>query len=181
MKKRVLLCLIALFKVLYGAVYAPLKLLPMQRKVVMISRQSNKLRPDFEQIGAALAKRDPSVRIVYLCRMIGDTLPARIGYGFHLLRCAAQLATASVCIVDGYCIPVSMLKHRPGLRIVQVWHALGAVKKFGRQALAVPPGGIRTSPSTWACTETTTACSARAGAPRRSTARRSAFRRTSCA
>ena len=42
MKKRVLLCLIALFKVLYGAVYAPLKLLPMQRKVVMISRQSNK-------------------------------------------------------------------------------------------------------------------------------------------
>ena len=140
MKKRVLLCLIALFKVLYGAVYAPLKLLPMQRKVVMISRQSNKLRPDFEQIGAALAKRDPSVRIVYLCRMIGDTLPARIGYGFHLLRCAAQLATASVCIVDGYCIPVSMLKHRPGLRIVQVWHALGAVKKFGRQALAVPAG-----------------------------------------
>ena len=64
MKKRVLLWLIALFRVLYGGVYALLKLLPVQRKVVMISRQSNKLRPDFEQIGAALARRDPSVRIV---------------------------------------------------------------------------------------------------------------------
>ena len=51
MKKRVLLWLIALFRVLYGGVYALLKLLPVQRKVVMISRQSNKLRPDFEQIG----------------------------------------------------------------------------------------------------------------------------------
>ena len=109
MKKRVLLWLIALFRVLYGGVYVLLKLLPVQRKVVMISRQSNKLRPDFEQIGAALARRDPSVRIVYLCRMIGDTLPAWIGYGVHLLHCAAQLATAEVCIVDGYCIPVSML------------------------------------------------------------------------
>ena len=143
MKKRVLLWLIALFRVLYGGVYVLLKLLPVQRKVVMISRQSNKLRPDFEQIGAALARRDPSVRIVYLCRMIGDTLPAWIGYGVHLLHCAAQLATAEVCIVDGYCIPVSMLKHRPSLRIIQVWHALGAIKKFGRQALAVPGGRDR--------------------------------------
>ena len=90
MKKRVLLWLIALFRVLYGGVYALLKLLPVQRKVVMISRQSNKLRPDFEQIGAALARRDPSVRIVYLCRMIGDTLPAWIGYGVHLLHCGKR-------------------------------------------------------------------------------------------
>ena len=68
--------------------------------------------------------------------MIGDTLPAWIGYGVHLLHCAAQLATAEVCIVDGYCIPVSVLHHRKELRVVQVWHALGAIKKFGRQALS---------------------------------------------
>ncbi len=140
MKKQVLLLLIALCKVLYGAVYAPFKLLPVQRKVVMISRQSNKLRPDFEQIGSALQQRDPSVRIVYLCRMIGDTIWSRIGYGFHLLRCAAELGTASVCIVDGYCIPVGVLKHRKSLRVIQVWHALGAIKKFGKQSLAAPDG-----------------------------------------
>lgn len=140
MKKKILFGLIALFKALYGAVYAVLKLLPVQRKVVMISRQSDKLRPDFEQIGAEIAKRDSTVRIVYLCREIGDTFFRRLGYGFHLLRCAAQLATARVCIVDGYCIPVSVLKHRACLHVVQVWHALGAIKKFGRQTLSAPAG-----------------------------------------
>ena len=45
-----------------------------------------------------------------------------------------------MCIIDGYCIPVSVLHHRKELRVVQVWHALGAIKKFGRQALSVPGG-----------------------------------------
>ncbi|MGN0479730.1 MAG: CDP-glycerol glycerophosphotransferase family protein, partial [Hominenteromicrobium sp.] len=122
------------------ALYALFKLRPLQKKVVMISRQSNKLRPDFEQIGEEIARRDPTVRIVYLCRETGDTPAGYIAYGFHLLHCAAQLSTARVCIVDGYCIPVSMLRHRPELRVIEVWHALGAIKKFGRQALSVPGG-----------------------------------------
>lgn len=140
MKKKILLCLIVLFKAVYGAWYALLKLRPLQKKVVMISRQSGKLRPDFEQIGAEIARRDPTVRIVYLCREIGDTFSAHLRYGIHLLHDAAQLSTARVCIVDGYCIPVSMLKHRPELYVMQVWHALGAIKKFGRQTLSAPGG-----------------------------------------
>ena len=40
-KKRILLGLISVFKALYNAVYAVMKLRPMQKKVVMISRQSN--------------------------------------------------------------------------------------------------------------------------------------------
>lgn len=143
MKKKILLCMITLFKAVYGAVYALLKLRPVQRKVVMISRQSNKLRPDFEQIGAEIERRDPTVRIVYLCREVGETFSERLSYGLHLLHSAAQLATAKVCIVDGYCIPVSMLKHRPELYVIQVWHALGAIKKFGKQALSVPGGRDR--------------------------------------
>ena len=143
MKKKILLGLIALFKAVYGAFYALMKLRPLRRKVVMISRQSNKLRPDFEQIGAEIARRDPTVRIVYLCRETGDTLFERLRYGFHLLNSAAQLSTARVCIVDGYCIPVSMLKHRPELYVIQVWHALGAIKKFGKQSLSAPGGRDR--------------------------------------
>lgn len=135
MKKKILLWLITLCKALFGAVYAVLKLQPLQRKVVMISRQSNKQRPDFRQIGDAIRARDPSVRIVYLCREIGHTLQDKLRYVFHLLHCAGHLATARVCIIDGYCIPVSVLKHRKELYVMQIWHALGAVKKFGKQSL----------------------------------------------
>lgn len=140
MKKRILLGLISVFKALYNAVYAVMKLRPMQKKVVMISRQSNSQRPDFEQLGAEIEARDPGVRLVYLCREIGDTPLELLRYCFHLLHCAAELSTAHVCIIDGYCIPVSVLHHRKELRVVQVWHALGAIKKFGRQALSVPGG-----------------------------------------
>ena len=141
MKKRILLALISVFKALYNAVYAVMKLRPMKaKKVVMISRQSNTLRPDFEQIGAELQARDKDIEIVYLCREMGDTLRALIVYCFHLLHCAAELSDAHVCIIDGYCIPVSVLTHRKELRVIQVWHALGAIKKFGRQALSVPGG-----------------------------------------
>ena len=71
---------------------------------------------------------------------MGDTPLELLRYCFHLLHCAAELSTAHVCIIDGYCIPVSVLHHRKELRVVQVWHALGAIKKFGRQALSVPGG-----------------------------------------
>ena len=40
-KKRILLGLISVFKALYNAVYAVMKLRPMQKKVVMISRHLN--------------------------------------------------------------------------------------------------------------------------------------------
>ena len=140
MKKRILFGLISVFKALYNAVYAVMKLRPMQKKVVMISRQSNSQRPDFEQLGAEIEARDPGVRLVYLCREMGDTPLELLHYCFHLLHCAAELSTAHVCIIDGYCIPVSVLHHRKELRVVQVWHALGAIKKFGRQALSVPGG-----------------------------------------
>ena len=139
-KKRILLGLISVFKALYNAVYAVMKLRPMQKKVVMISRQSNSQRPDFEQLGAEIEARDSGVRLVYLCREMGDMPLELLRYCFHLLHCVAELSTAHVCIIDGYCIPVSVLHHRKELRVVQVWHALGAIKKFGRQALSVPGG-----------------------------------------
>ena len=101
----------------------------------MISRQSNSQRPDLNSSAQRL-KRVIRVRLVYLCREMGDTPLELLRYCFHLLHCAAELSTAHVCIIDGYCIPVSVLHHRKELRVVQVWHALGAIKKFGRQALS---------------------------------------------
>ena len=40
-----------------------------------------------------------------------------------------------MCIIDGYSIPVSLLKHKKSLKVIQIWHASGALKKFGYQSL----------------------------------------------
>ena len=54
-----------------------------------------------------------------------------------------HLATAKVCIVDSYVIPISILKHKKSLKIVQVWHALAAIKKFGYAILDKKEGSTR--------------------------------------
>jgi CDP-ribitol ribitolphosphotransferase len=54
-----------------------------------------------------------------------------------ILRQMGALASARVAVTDGYSIPVSILKHRKGLTVIQMWHAVGAVKKFGLQTLPV--------------------------------------------
>ena len=55
-KKKILLLCIDLFRAVYGALYAALKCLPLQDKIVMMSRQSNEVRPDFLQIEKALRR-----------------------------------------------------------------------------------------------------------------------------
>jgi CDP-ribitol ribitolphosphotransferase len=51
-----------------------------------------------------------------------------------------HLATSRVCVVDGYIVPVSILSHNDRLFVVQMWHALGAIKQFGYQSLGRPGG-----------------------------------------
>ena len=46
-----------------------------------------------------------------------------------------HIATSKVCILDGYSIPISILKHKKNLEVIQIWHASGAIKKFGYQSL----------------------------------------------
>jgi len=122
------------------ALYALLKLLPRRHKVVLLSRQSNRPSRDFAMLAEELVRTDPTVEVVVRCRFIGPKLSERAAYLGEVLAQMYHLATASACVVDGYIVPVSILTHRPDLTVVQMWHALGAVKKFGLQALGLPGG-----------------------------------------
>ncbi|UUT35737.1 CDP-glycerol glycerophosphotransferase family protein [Microbacterium elymi] len=50
--------------------YAPLRVLPRRRKVVMISREHETVPNDFVDLTAAIRRADPSVRVVTLVRMV---------------------------------------------------------------------------------------------------------------
>jgi CDP-ribitol ribitolphosphotransferase len=118
------------------AIYAVLKaLFPARRKVVFLSRQSDTPSRDFTLLAEELRSRDPELEIVIRCRMVGRSALARFASIGPMVGQMYHLATARVCMVDGYVIPVSLLDHRPGLFVIQLWHALGAIKRFGYQAL----------------------------------------------
>jgi CDP-ribitol ribitolphosphotransferase len=122
---------------LYGAMKT---VLPLRHKIVFLSRQSDAPSRDLLLLADALESRDPDLEIVMSCRMIGETPGARFISAIAMVGQMYHLATSRACVVDGYVIPVSLLDHRPGLFVVQMWHALGAIKKFGHQAVGRPAG-----------------------------------------
>ncbi len=125
-------------------VYAVMKAaLPVRRKVVFLSRQSDIPSRDFILLAEELASRDPELEIVMRCRMVGRSAGSRLASIVPILGQMFHLATARACVVDGYVIPVSVLSHRPSLFVVQLWHALGAIKRFGYQTLDRPGGHSR--------------------------------------
>jgi CDP-ribitol ribitolphosphotransferase / teichoic acid ribitol-phosphate polymerase len=120
--------------------YAIMKLLPVRHRVVFMSRQSNRPSLDFTMLADELRSRDPRIEVVTVCRTLGARPGDRVRYVGTTLVQMYHLARSRVCLLDGYSIPVSVLRHRNELTVVQMWHALGAVKKFGHQCLDTPSG-----------------------------------------
>lgn len=127
-----------IFKVFMNFIYLIFKLQPVKNKVVMLTRQSNKPFVDFKLLEEEFIKQN--IEVVMLCKKIEKGFLNKVKYFFHLIESLYHLASSKYCIVDGYSICVSMLNHKKELQIMQIWHALGAIKKFGYQILDYEEG-----------------------------------------
>lgn len=116
------------------ALFAVIRAIPAADRVAFLSRQSNTPSADMLAIAAEIASRQPSVRIVMLCRNMSSHRD--LGYGFHLLRQMWHVAHARTVILDSYSFLTSNGIVRPDSRVVQLWHAIGSFKKFGWSAEA---------------------------------------------
>ena len=119
------------------------KLLPVSNKVTFISRQSNEVSEDMEMLADEMKRQDPAVQIVFLCRTIPAGIVGKLRYCGHLFQQMHQIATSKIVILDSYCMGVSLLQQRNSLLVVQIWHALGALKKFGYSILDEGEGHSR--------------------------------------
>ena len=119
---------------LIDILYRVLCLFPQQDKIALLSRQS--ASPfDFELLEPALAKAFPTYRIVWCCVSEGGKLTpgTMVAQLWHV-------ATARLCFVDGYVPAVSIPRGKHRAYRIQLWHALGAVKKFGYQSVGTAAG-----------------------------------------
>lgn len=120
--------------------YAPLKLFKTKNQIVYLSRQRNQKDIDITLLEEAIKSEGSDVKQVFRLKMIGDSLGDKIKYCFYIIGDMYYLATSKVAIVDTYSITVSCLKHKKSLKVIQMWHALGAIKKFGYQAFGTKEG-----------------------------------------
>lgn len=115
--------------------FAFLKLLPVQKKITYISRQMNTTPLDFQMVIDNIKLKEADYKHIVLAKMIPEHFVGKIGYLFHMLKQMYHIATSKAVILDTYCIPISLLKQRESLVVIQMWHALGAFKKFGYSIL----------------------------------------------
>lgn len=121
-----------------------MKLLQTQNKIVMISRQSNTINKDFKLLNQELEKK---YKVIILCKTLKGKENANykdiIKYGMHMFKQMYHLSTSKVCILDSYCPTVSILKHKKDLTIIQIWHSIGTMKKFGYTVIDKKEGSSR--------------------------------------
>ena len=134
--------IIVLGKAFLNFIYFFIKLFPTKNQIIYTSMQSNNISLDFELLRNKITKHDNSIKQIFLCKKMKSGLKKKSDYVVYVFsmvgyvfKAMYYLATSKVCITESYCVPVSILKHKKNLKIVQVWHASGAVKKFGYQIL----------------------------------------------
>ena len=116
---------------LTNLVYAVLKALPVRNKVLFTTWNADAPTLDFQVLADRLRKLPHPPKVVVLCRELRGGLAAHVAFSFHMLHQMYHMATSKVLVLDAYSVLACSLDHRPELRVVQLWHALGAFKKFG--------------------------------------------------
>ena len=123
---------VRLMKAGLALIYAVLKLFPVKdNKVVFCSRQSSTLPLDFALIQKELVRRQDGLCFVNICNRIGKGAGAYFSFAADTLRSMKHMATSRVCVLDTYWPAASMLHHKEELTIIQIWHAIGKIKKSG--------------------------------------------------
>lgn len=139
--------IISFGKVFLNLIYGFLKLMPVKNQIVFVSMQSDYPSLDFKLLAEEIENKAPDINLVFLCKKMESALEKKTDYIKYVLKMVGYvfktmyyLATSKVCVAESYCVPVSFLKHKKELKIIQIWHASGAVKKFGYQSLNTKEG-----------------------------------------
>lgn len=126
--------IIHLYKFHLKFIYFFLKLFPMnKKKITFLSRQVDEESLDFREIRIPLEKKGYKTKV--MCKRMGKGLKNYLKYNFHIYRQMYHIATSKVCVIDSYIIPISVLKHKKSLYVLQIWHSIGKIKKSGYQTL----------------------------------------------
>ncbi len=128
------------FVLVIRILYAPMKLRKTKNKIVWLSRQSDTKSQDMEMLSREISRLSPETVQVFRLKKLRDQTGITLSYIFSVFGDMWQLADSSLAICDTYSIPVSCLSHKKELKVVQIWHALGAVKQFGLQSVGKAQG-----------------------------------------
>ncbi len=122
-----------------GAALARLQ--PIQERVYIVTNRDSSLRGNLAEIERALRALPAAPTILRETgsddeRNGGVPILSLFTAALRIAKRSYRVATSRVVIVDDYFFPIYPVRKRSGVTIIQVWHACGAFKRFGRATLA---------------------------------------------
>ena len=109
-------------------------------KVVIISRESDEPTLDIAMLDEELRSRGIETEVMTKLFTKDKSAGDLAGYLGDVARQEAAILKSDVVVLDTYNIPVSMLPRIGKTKVIQMWHALSAVKKFGWQTVGNEDG-----------------------------------------
>lgn len=109
-------------------------------RVAIISRESDEKTIDVAMLEEELIKRGIQTETLTKLFTKDKTAGDVAGYLGTVAKQEAAILRADVVVLDTYNIPVSMLPRIGRTKVIQMWHALSAVKKFGWQTVGSEDG-----------------------------------------
>ncbi|MEX2184048.1 MAG: CDP-glycerol glycerophosphotransferase family protein [Chloroflexota bacterium] len=111
------------------------RLLPIRMdRVVLATARTPVLEGNLLHIHEALRRLRPDLAVSLLLEPYSYGLVGKLGYLGRLIRGMVLLQTSRWFVVDNAYLPIHVMPHRAGTTVVQVWHAVGALKRFGWDA-----------------------------------------------
>ena len=100
-------------------------------KVVLATARVPTLDGNLLHLHRAMRARHPELRYVLLLEPYSYGLAGKLAYLVRLVRGMYHLQTARLFVTDNAYLPIHVAPHRRRTTVVQVWHAAGALKRFG--------------------------------------------------
>ncbi len=114
--------------------------LPARRDtIVLASPRKRRLDGNLLHIERAVRATRPDLRCIVLSEPYAYGLLGKLAYAPRRVLAMDHLRKESLEVVDNAWLPVHVAPHPPRTTVVQVWHAVGALKRFGLDT--VPPPG----------------------------------------
>ena len=114
-------------------------LLPVGRdRVALATARTTELDGNLLHIHRALGRLRPRTRVSLVLEPYSYGLGGKLRYALRLVRGMYLLRTSRLVVVDNAYLPIHVAPHRATTQVVQVWHAEGALKRFGLDAVHPP-------------------------------------------
>lgn len=128
---------ISIYLIIFNSIFAVFKRCPLKKKVVFVVSFSE----NNQSIYREMIRQDSSCRIIFLTTKQmypnfsilrgASTLLFEWRNPLQFIKGIYHLATSKMVLVDNYYGFLSQTKFRDSVQCVQLWHANGAIKKFG--------------------------------------------------